>query len=77
MYPPRFLLKLQKFLGLRCRLDRPNSAFRTCLRRRWVHQLSSGHGDPPTTTAKWFHVCEHESHHAGQDHVSHKAPPWS
>jgi uncharacterized damage-inducible protein DinB len=26
---------------------------------------------------KWFHVCEHESHHAGQDRVSGKTPPRS
>jgi len=39
------------------------------LRKRddaWLMQVDSSAGEPTNNYCKWFHVCEHESHHNGQ-----------
>jgi uncharacterized damage-inducible protein DinB len=39
------------------------------LRKRddaWLMQVDSSGGEPTNNYCKWFHVCEHESHHNGQ-----------
>jgi uncharacterized damage-inducible protein DinB len=39
------------------------------LRKRddaWLMHVDSSGGDPVNNYCKWFHVCEHESHHNGQ-----------
>jgi uncharacterized damage-inducible protein DinB len=39
------------------------------LRKRddaWLMHVDSSAGDPVNNYCKWFHVCEHESHHNGQ-----------
>ena len=39
------------------------------LRKRddaWLMQVDSSAGEPMNNYCKWFHVCEHESHHNGQ-----------
>jgi uncharacterized damage-inducible protein DinB len=39
------------------------------LRKRddaWLMQVDSSAGEPINNYCKWFHVCEHESHHNGQ-----------
>ena len=39
------------------------------LRKRddaWLMQVDSSAGEPVNNYCKWFHVCEHESHHNGQ-----------
>ena len=39
------------------------------LRKRddaWLMQVDSSTGEPTNNYCKWFHVCEHESHHNGQ-----------
>ncbi|HZE13527.1 MAG TPA: DinB family protein [Chthoniobacterales bacterium] len=39
------------------------------LRKRddtWLMQIDSSAGEPTNNYCKWFHVCEHESHHNGQ-----------
>jgi uncharacterized damage-inducible protein DinB len=39
------------------------------LRKRddaWLMQVDSSAGEPTDNYCKWFHVCEHESHHNGQ-----------
>jgi len=39
------------------------------LRKRddaWLIQVDSSAGEPTNNYCKWFHVCEHESHHNGQ-----------
>jgi uncharacterized damage-inducible protein DinB len=39
------------------------------LRKRddaWLMQVDSSAGEPFNNYCKWFHVCEHESHHNGQ-----------
>jgi uncharacterized damage-inducible protein DinB len=32
----------------------------------WLMQVDSSAGEPMNNYCKWFHVCEHESHHNGQ-----------
>ena len=32
----------------------------------WLMQIDSSAGEPTNNYCKWFHVCEHESHHNGQ-----------
>ena len=39
------------------------------LRKRddaWLMRVDSSAGEPINNLCKWFHVCEHESHHNGQ-----------
>jgi uncharacterized damage-inducible protein DinB len=39
------------------------------LRKRddaWLMRVDSSAGEPTNNYCKWFHVCEHESHHNGQ-----------
>ncbi|HEX8897751.1 MAG TPA: DinB family protein [Chthoniobacterales bacterium] len=39
------------------------------LRKRddaWLMEVDSSAGEPTNNYCKWFHVCEHESHHNGQ-----------
>jgi uncharacterized damage-inducible protein DinB len=32
----------------------------------WLMQVDRDGGSPTNNYCKWFHVCEHESHHNGQ-----------